>query len=280
MAFSSNRNKRALFRAPIYEVTTGTLPAGLSVLDGQKFCAIPPQGNVLNSITTFVTTKAVDHHGGLEPLLLTRFDVMNAQLFDGSLPPIHIKIGSCPSGAICGQYRPVGDHGFRGEIIINERIVTGKSKMFPHSSWCSGVNRILGDALLHQMAHAAVDLLDGAHPEGSQSHGYHFTERCRQLNKRMRIQGSKSSPFASKDGLQQVESGTWWPFNVRGVDYYNGSWIPPRKILRPKFKPQDLDSFALNTCVQSVAALHGTLGVLRASTQHIMGNLNALIAGR
>jgi hypothetical protein len=154
--------------------------------------------------------------------MIERYDAMNQKHFGGSLPAVHLKIGRLSSPrASLGQYHTIGDHGIRSEIVIDERIFTGKSRHVAwDGDWHEGISRLLNDVLLHQMAHLSTDLKFGADACGPTAHGTDFAEICSGLNKKLGLWSGSTSPFASRDGITAVETGTWWPLNIRGRSYY------------------------------------------------------------
>ena len=229
-------------------VTQAVIPNGLPVLDGSKLPAYPPQEELLDSVERFALTSAPDFFGTYEPRLHLFFEHANRQFFDGRIPRVHIKIGTCRSPrSTLGFFRTIGDHGLTGEIVLNIGLFT---KSFPGyeetESKREGFFLFLKDVLLHEMTHAYCHLVLNQPDRTYFGHGPNFTNECNRIGKilglcEVRSKWNKKIADADKPACN------YWPHCLRGEEYYHGAidlekyWkSKEKKHSKADQKPDDL----------------------------------------
>lgn len=203
-------------------ITQAVVPNGLPVVDGSKLPAYPSQEQLLDSVERFALTSAPDFFGGYEPRLHLYFDEYNRQFFDGHLPRLHIKIGICGSPrAHLACFRPTGDHGISGEIVINIGLFT---KSFPGyeegDDKRHGFFLFIQDVLLHEMVHAYCHLILKKPDKSFSGHGPAFTAECNRIGCMLGIVEVRSKWDKKQENLEKPLC-NYWP--IREPEYYQGA---------------------------------------------------------
>lgn len=220
-------------------VTQAVVPNGLPVVDGSKLPAYPPQEKLLDSVEHFALTSAPDFFGAYEPRLHLFFEHANRQFFDGRIPRVHIKIGSCRSPrSTLGFFHTIGDHGLAGEIVLNIGLFT---KSFPGyeetENRKEGFFLFLKDVLLHEMTHAYCHLVLNQPDRTYFGHGPNFTNECNRVGKMLGL-GEVRSKWNRKIADADKPACNYWPHCLRDAEYYQGA-IDVEQYWKSKEKKQD-----------------------------------------
>jgi hypothetical protein len=164
--------------------------------------------------------------GDAGTFMLDTFAELNAELFDGQLPPLPMTIAMVPYGACVGATAPKANHGDTPQIVLPPEIFNGSARL-------DGGAAYVRDVITHEMVHARL-MLDGRDPK------HNGEPWCREITrlspvvlrreiraapvKARRIDGRVVK--APRDGYLPRAVLARWPHSLRPADWEPGPVIP------------------------------------------------------
>lgn len=199
-----------------HPVDVAYVPEGDPVVDGNKMPAVPTS-MWLGALEHHLRTKGADTIAAYETMLIGEYRKNNLQWFDGRLPDLHITMSIPRSpNTVLGAYHFEGQHGARGEIVINRRLAENwfeNKSDFPDMAEEGRFCRFLKDILLHEMIHAHCHHVVMNNEETYGCHGPIFRDVCNRIGDKLGYQRVRSK-WDQPRRLSHVPACNYWPHNV------------------------------------------------------------------